>query len=177
MRRGFELDSHLRRPAWGCHSSPDMRFKNMALYRRWLVCLIVVLFGGVAGHIGVSGSSEKGGTGTVPMEERASQRSTIEKSTLPLWTSTRSQTARENAEAHWVKHHREFPEYRSAEEYIAGAHQFLRGPPEGTLFKYRENGDRLLYHPATNTFAVQAKSGAPRTMFRPRNGRQYWSRQ
>lgn len=95
----------------------------------------------------------------------------------PLWTSTRTLTAKQNAEAHWQKHRREFPEYRSAEEYIEGAHQFLRGPPKGTQFKERENGDRLLYHPASNTFAVQARSGAPRTMFRPNNGQRYWSRQ
>ncbi len=95
----------------------------------------------------------------------------------PVWTATRTLTAEQNAEAHWRKHRREFPEYRSAEEYIEGAHRFLRGPPEGTQTKTRPNGDRLLYHPASNTFAVQAKNGAPRTMFRPNNGQRYWSRQ
>ena len=109
--------------------------------------------------------------------ERAAQKETTQPSQWPIWTSTRTQSARENAEAHWNKHRREFPEYRSAQEYIEGAHQFLRGPPSGTLFKSRDNGDRLLYDPATNTFAVQSGNGAPRTMFRPRNGQQYWNRQ
>ena len=164
-----------------------MRFKNTALipYRHWLASLLVIFMG--AGVFSVAdfqpGTAERerqervGKVERVDLGEKASQRPSTEKSDWPLWTSTRNQIARENAEAHWVKHRREFPEYRSAQEYIAGAHQFLRGPPAGTLFKSRENGDRLFYHPATNTFAVQAKSGAPRTMFRPRNGQKYWNRQ
>ncbi len=95
----------------------------------------------------------------------------------PLWSQTATLTPRENAEAHWEKHRREFPEYQSAQEYIEGAHLFLRGPPESTLRKTRSNGDRLFYDPQTNTFAVQARNGAPRTFFRPSSGIRYWNRQ
>ena len=34
----------------------------------------------------------------------------------------------------------------------------------------RANGDALLYDAKSNTFAVVTKAGAPRTMFKPRDG-------
>lgn len=95
----------------------------------------------------------------------------------PLWSRTRTMSARKNALAHWQKHGREFPEYHSAQAYIEGAHQFMNAPPKGTLTKSRPNGDTLYYHPESNTFGVQARNGAPRTMFRPNNGLAYWNRQ
>ncbi len=147
--------------------------------KRGLILLIIAILGVIWGFIPETRVESR-----LEQRERIGNPSAIEEaapkqaqSELPLWSSTRSQSARENAEAHWRKHRREFPEYRSAEEYIAGAHQFLRGPPPGTLFKSRDNGDRLFYDPATNTFAVQARNGAPRTMFRPDKGLQYWKRQ
>lgn len=82
-----------------------------------------------------------------------------------------------NAHGHWVKHRAEFPEYRTAGEYIEAAQAFLARPPPGTLKKSRPNGDRLFYDPSTNTFAVGTATGAPRTMFRPTSGRAYWDRQ
>jgi len=41
----------------------------------------------------------------------------------------------------------------------------------------RSNGDALLYDAKTNTFAVVSKTGAPRTMFKPRDGATYWQQQ
>jgi hypothetical protein len=41
----------------------------------------------------------------------------------------------------------------------------------------RSNGDALLYDAKTNTFAVVTKGGAPRTMFKPRDGATYWQQQ
>ena len=82
-----------------------------------------------------------------------------------------------NAEGHWQKHGREFPEFRSAQDYERGAQAFIATPPAGTLTKQRANGDTLLYNPATNTFAVADRRGEPRTFFRPNNGRAYWDRQ
>jgi len=41
----------------------------------------------------------------------------------------------------------------------------------------RANGDALLYDAKTNTFAVVSKTGAPRTMFKPRDGANYWQQQ
>jgi filamentous hemagglutinin len=82
-----------------------------------------------------------------------------------------------NAEEHWEKHGREFPEFHSAQEYEQGALRFITRPPPGTLTKTRENGDTLFYDPATNTFAVKDRHGEPRTFFRPDSGRAYWDRQ
>jgi hypothetical protein len=41
----------------------------------------------------------------------------------------------------------------------------------------RSNGDRLLYDAQRNIFAVVSKEGAPRTMFKPRDGAAYWAQQ
>jgi len=58
-----------------------------------------------------------------------------------------------------------------------GAAKFLSEPPAGTLTKTRPNGDKLFYDPASNTFGLQAVNGAPRTMFRPTDGINYWNKQ
>lgn len=96
---------------------------------------------------------------------------------IPLWSSTASMSAQENAYAHWMKHGAEFPEYKTAHEYVEGARTFLSNPPAGTLTKMGADGDRLFFNPKDGTFGVQARGGAPRTMFRPDNGMEYWKRQ
>ena len=93
-----------------------------------------------------------------------------------VWSHGHDGTAR-NAQEHWLKHGRDFPEFHDAAEYERGALAFLRHPPTGTLVKRRFNGDTLLYDPATNTFAVEDEDGEPRTFFRPDSGRSYWERQ
>jgi len=95
----------------------------------------------------------------------------------PLWTSTKSKTAIENAFDHWKSHGAEFPEFQNAKQYVEGTKSFFSSPPSGTLTKVRPNGDKLFYNPANNTFGVQAADGAPRTMFRPTDGINYWNRQ
>ena len=40
-------------------------------------------------------------------------------------------------------------------------------PPQGTLTKIRLNGEIVLYHPGTNTFASFTKEGIPKTLFKP----------
>lgn len=96
---------------------------------------------------------------------------------IPLWTSTQSRTPVENAFGHWDKHRDEFPEFQNAKQYVEGAKDFFNYPPSGTLTKVRPNGDKLFYDPATNTFGVRAANGAPRTMFRPADGINYWNNQ
>ena len=93
-----------------------------------------------------------------------------------VWSHGHDGTAR-NAEEHWLKHGRDFPEFRDAAEYERGALAFIHHPPAGTLIKHRFNGDTLLYDPATNTFAVEDGDGEPRTFFRPGSRRAYWERQ
>lgn len=94
-----------------------------------------------------------------------------------LWSSTKNKSAVENALGHWNKHKNEFPELNNAKQYAEGAKNFLTNPPKGTLTKTNSRGDTLRYDPNTNTFGVLSKDGAPRTMFRPENGMDYWSRQ
>jgi len=69
--------------------------------------------------------------------------------------------------AHWRKHAAEFAEYRTVEEYAAGARRFLNEPPKGALSKVRANGEVVVYDPSTNTFGVRAADGTPKTMFKP----------
>jgi filamentous hemagglutinin len=95
----------------------------------------------------------------------------------PLWTSTGSKSAVENAYGHWKKHGAEFPEYQNSKQYVEGAKSFFNSPPAGTLTKSRANGDQLFYNPTNNTFGVQTTQGAPRTMFRPADGINYWNKQ
>jgi hypothetical protein len=95
----------------------------------------------------------------------------------PIWTPGRPGDPVQNAFKHWQDHGSEFPEFVNAKQYVEGTWDFITNPPAGTLTKTRPNGDVLFYHPATNTFAVQSGSGAPRTMFRPTNGINYWNSQ
>lgn len=82
-----------------------------------------------------------------------------------------------NARHHWEKHGGQFPQFATEWAYINGVHRFLMHPPAGTQTKHRDNGDTLYYDPASNTFAVQAADGAPRTFFKPDTGMAYWNRQ
>jgi RHS repeat-associated protein len=93
-----------------------------------------------------------------------------------IWSATRTLTPAENAYAHWTNHASEFPELSNAKQYVDAARAFVTTPPPGTLTMMRGT-DRLLYNPATNTFAVEMASGVPRTMFRPSDGINYWYRQ
>jgi filamentous hemagglutinin len=93
------------------------------------------------------------------------------------WTATKSKSAVENAFGHWKKHKGEFPEFQNAKQYVEGTQRFLNSPPKGTLIKTRSNGDTLLYDPKTNAFGAKDANGAPRTMFRPKDGMDYWNKQ
>ncbi|MBR4674699.1 MAG: hypothetical protein IKP00_09555 [Victivallales bacterium] len=84
---------------------------------------------------------------------------------------------RSNLERHWEKHGAEFPEYHSAQEYGDGALRFFQNPPQGTLTKVRPNGEKLYYHPPSNTFGATAPDGTPKTLFRPSGRMNYWNRQ
>ena len=55
--------------------------------------------------------------------------------------------------------------------------KFFANPPKGTLFKLRDNGDHLYYHPNSNTFGVTTKDGVPKCFFHPDEGIDYWNRQ
>ncbi len=66
---------------------------------------------------------------------------------------------------------------RSAEDFLDKVTAFTTRPPAGTETVSRPNGDTLLYQASTNTFAVVARNGTPRTMFKPNDGPAYWAAQ
>jgi pyocin large subunit-like protein len=94
----------------------------------------------------------------------------------PLWSSNRRMSAEENARSHFERDGADF-ESKTVDDFVAKAHAFTAKPPKGTLRIERPNGDVLLYHEASNTFAVMSRQGAPRTMFKPRKGMDYWREQ
>lgn len=94
----------------------------------------------------------------------------------PLWSSNRKYSADDNAHYHFKKHGQQFG-VRDYETYVALSHGFVHQPPKGTETLRRNNGDTLYYNAALNIFAVTTKDGAPRTLFRPDNGAQYWQKQ
>ena len=87
-----------------------------------------------------------------------------------------------NISAHWHKHAKQFPEYSSVLRYAGGMRRFLIRPPAGTRAATRANGDRMLYHVATDRFGVIGRDGFLKTYFRPGRGDsaarlRYWRRQ
>lgn len=94
----------------------------------------------------------------------------------PLWSATRRLTAEENARRAFERNGAGVGA-ETLESYVEAAHRFVRTPPRGTLSMTRENGDVLLYNPDRNLFAVVTREGAPRTLFRPEEGADYWRRQ
>lgn len=93
-----------------------------------------------------------------------------------IWSHGRDGAAA-NADEHWRKHGNEFAEDHSAREYEDEASDFVHHPPPGAEIKHRANGDTLIYDRDSNTFAVENRDGAPRTMFKPDRGEAYWDRQ
>lgn len=94
----------------------------------------------------------------------------------PIWAANRKHSAEENADYQFNKNGKDFGAATEA-QYVAKAHAFVDAPPAGVKRIARSNGDALLYDARSNTFAVVTKEGAPRTMFKPRDGSAYWDQQ
>lgn len=94
----------------------------------------------------------------------------------PLWAANRKHTAEENAQYQFAKNGGDF-DAKSESQYVSVVHDFVDRPPEGVEVIDRPNGDKLIYDPKKNIFAVVARNGAPRTMFKPRGGSSYWVQQ
>ena len=94
----------------------------------------------------------------------------------PMWAANRKHTAEENAQYQFTKNGADFGA-RSEDDYVAQAHAFITNPPSGAQSFERKNGDRLIYDAKANIFAVASKDGAPRTLFKPRDGAAYWAQQ
>jgi pyocin large subunit-like protein len=94
----------------------------------------------------------------------------------PVWSPSRRYSAEENAQRAFERNGEAFGA-GSIDQYVKKAHAFVDHPPAGTLTLTRANGDTLFYDPKGNVFAVANKDGAPRTMFKPDEGRAYWDKQ
>lgn len=91
----------------------------------------------------------------------------------PMWSANRRYTAEQNARRGFERNGDDFGA-ASVKEYVAKAHAFVADPPKGAQTLTRSNGDKLIYDPAGNIFAVVTAEGAPRTMFKPDTGAEYW---
>ncbi len=94
----------------------------------------------------------------------------------PLWAANKKHTAQENADYHF-KRDAEAVGATSEDDFLTKVHAFVDTPPKGTETLTRSNGDKLMYDPKANLFAVVDKDGAPRTLFKPRDGASYWAQQ
>lgn len=94
----------------------------------------------------------------------------------PMWAANRRHTAEENAQYQFTKNGGDFGA-RSESDYITKVHAFIDRPPRDVETLERPNGDRLMYDAKGNVFVVVARNGAPRTMFKPRDGAAYWEQQ
>lgn len=93
----------------------------------------------------------------------------------PVWSASRRFTAEQNAERNFRRNGPDFGA-GTLDAYVSKAHAFIARPPRGAQTLTRANGDTLIYDPAGNVFAVATRDGAPRTMFKPDDGAEYWAR-
>ena len=91
-------------------------------------------------------------------------------------TANRRETVDEKIQRLYERNGADF-DARSAEEFLDKVTAFTTRPPAGTETATRPNGDTLLYQASTNTFAVVARDGTARTMFKPDDGPTYWAEQ
>jgi pyocin large subunit-like protein len=94
----------------------------------------------------------------------------------PLWSKSRKYSADDNAHYQFARHGAEIGATSYA-DFLAMTHGFVHNPPKGVQTLKRRNGDTLFYDPRRNIFAVMTKQGAPRILFRPREGGDYWEQQ
>ncbi len=94
----------------------------------------------------------------------------------PIWAANRNHSGQENADYHFKRDGEAFGS-TTEEDFLTKVHAFIDHPPQGVLQLTRANGDTLMYDPKGNIFAVADKNGAPRTVFKPRDGQAYWDKQ
>ena len=94
----------------------------------------------------------------------------------PMWAANRQHSAEDNAAYHFKRDGQAFGA-RNTEDYVRTAQAFISAPPAGSEVIKRPNGDRLIYDPHANVFAVATADGAPRALFKPKDGSAYWAKQ
>jgi len=92
------------------------------------------------------------------------------------WAATKRFSAEESAQRAFERNGEDFGA-GSVEDFVRKAHAFVTDPPAGVQTIERPNGDTLYYDAKANVFAVASKDGLPKTMFKPRDGAQYWAEQ
>jgi len=91
----------------------------------------------------------------------------------PMWSASRRYSAEDNARRAFERNGEAFGA-SDVDAFVKKAHAFVEKPPAGAETLVRANGDRLIYDARGNVFAVATSAGAPRTMFKPDEGRAYW---
>lgn len=91
-------------------------------------------------------------------------------------TANRRETVDEKIQRLYDRNGADF-DARSAEDFLDKVTAFTMRPPAGVERVSRPNGDTLMYQASSNTFAVVARDGTPRTMFKPTTGSAYWAEQ
>lgn len=94
----------------------------------------------------------------------------------PMWSSNREMSSQENAQKAFDRNGEAF-DAKTLDAFVQKAHDFTSNPPKGAETLKRANGDTLIYDAKSNTFAVVTRDGAPRTMFKPDDGADYWAQQ
>jgi pyocin large subunit-like protein len=94
----------------------------------------------------------------------------------PMWAANRRHSADENAEYQFNRDGADFGA-KSVDDFVTKVHAFVDHPPADAATLERRNGDKLIYEAKTNVFAVVTRDGAPRAMFKPRDGAAYWDEQ
>jgi hypothetical protein len=130
----------------------------------------------VASYESRGSGAERSDFGRDRSERRSSRRERGGEDDGSGWAANRKHSGAENADYHFRRDGADFGA-RSVDDYVQKAKAFVARPPKGTLTLERSNGDTLFYDPKANTFAVASKTGAPRTMFKPKDGMAYWDEQ
>ncbi|WP_428151217.1 S-type pyocin family protein [Brevundimonas sp.] len=117
-----------------------------------------------AGAVGVTSAA----AATTPATEAPAEKTVL--------TANRRETVDEKIKRLYETNGSDF-DARSAEDFLDKITAFTSRPPSGTETATRPNGDTLLYQASTNTFAVVARDGTARTMFKPDDGPTYWAEQ
>ncbi len=150
------------------------------------VAALALALAGCGGHtsaVGSQGASQGAASGASSGSTDAYGSTTSQASAdtpmvagKPIWAANRRHSAVENAQYQFARNGVDFGAHTES-DYVTKVHAFVDHPPATAQTVDRGNGDRLIYDPKSNTFAVVSRDGAPRTMFKPRDGAAYWTEQ
>ena len=173
---------------WSCIGSGVTRMETAGIMRAGLLaCAAALALAGCSRGNGQASASapglsdqayarDRGGQGGGDYGERADRGPTPMFHGEPMWSENRAHSAKENAEYHFERAGGDLGS-KTDDDFLTKVPRFGDHPPAGTLNLTRSNGDRLLYDPKANLFAVFNREGAPRTVFKPNDGMAYWTEQ